>query len=360
MADLILEQLTIAYGNVTAVDNISLTVPSGEFLTLLGPSGCGKSTTLFSIAGLNQATSGIIRIGDTVLFNGKDGTSIEPEHRNIGLVFQSYALWPHMSVGENLAFPLKLRKINKTEREKRIKEALALVEMSEFVDRYPFELSGGQQQRVALARALVYRPGLLLLDEPLSNLDAKLRERARVWLRELQERLQVTTVYVTHDQAEALAVSDRIAVMSEGRIRQLGTPKEIYETPADAFVADFIGSSNFLKGKVIEHNGPWATVQLDDGSVLRAGAGKGELSGDVVIAVRPERIEVVSEPGENIIRVDLLSGAYLGSIYQYEVQGPGGRYRIQTSHEMTDKQAYVRIPPEGATLFRGDSVPQVG
>ncbi|MDS1139937.1 ABC transporter ATP-binding protein [Pusillimonas sp. SM2304] len=360
MADLILEQLTIAYGNVTAVDNISLSVPSGEFLTLLGPSGCGKSTTLFSIAGLNQATSGTIRIGDTVLFNGENGTSIEPEHRNIGLVFQSYALWPHMSVGENLAFPLKLRKVNKTEREKRIKEALALVEMAAFADRYPFELSGGQQQRVALARALVYRPGLLLLDEPLSNLDAKLRERARIWLRELQERLQVTTVYVTHDQAEALAVSDRIAVMSEGRIRQLGTPKEIYETPADAFVADFIGSSNFLKGKLIEHNGPWANVQLDDGSVLRAGAGKGELAGDVVIAIRPERIEVVNEPGQNILRVDLVGGAYLGSIYQYEVKGPGGQYRIQTNHEMTDKQAYVRIPPEAATLFRGDSVPQIG
>jgi len=358
MADLILEQLTIAYGDVTAVDNISLSVPSGEFLTLLGPSGCGKSTTLFSVAGLNQATSGVIRIGDTVLFDGGKGVSVEPEHRNIGLVFQSYALWPHMSVGENLAFPLKLRKVNKSERDTRIKEALGLVEMSDYINRYPFELSGGQQQRVALARALVYRPGLLLLDEPLSNLDAKLRERARVWLRELQERLQVTTVYVTHDQAEALAVSDRIAVMSEGRIRQLGTPKEIYETPTDAFVADFIGSSNFLKGKLIERNGPWATVQLSNGSVLRAGAGKSELSGDVVIAVRPERVEVVGEPGENIVQVSLNSGAYLGSVYQYEVSGPGGHYRIQTSKEMSSKQAYVRIPPEAATLFAADSVPQ--
>ena len=190
--------------------------PKGEFLTLLGPSGCGKSTTLFAISGLNHATSGAIRMGDRVLFDGKSGTVVPPEQRNIGLVFQSYALWPHMSVAENLAFPLKLRKIGRAEQDKRIKEALELVEMAKFAERYPFELSGGQQQRVALARALVYRPACFLLDEPLSNLDAKLRERARVWLRELQERLGVTTVYVTHDQAEALAVSDRIAVMRHG------------------------------------------------------------------------------------------------------------------------------------------------
>ena len=356
MADLIIENLTIAYGDVVAVDNISLSVPSGDFLTLLGPSGCGKSTTLFSIAGLNDATSGQIRVGNTVLFDGQSGTSVEPEHRNIGLVFQSYALWPHMTVRDNLAFPLKLRKVDKAEREKRIKEALSLVEMDAYLDRYPFELSGGQQQRVALARALVYRPGLLLLDEPLSNLDAKLRERARVWLRELQERLQVTTVYVTHDQAEALAVSDRIAVMSEGRIRQLGTPKEIYESPADAFVADFIGSSNFLRGRLIEHNGPWATVRLADGSTLRASMGKESLEGEVVIAIRPERMEVVSEPAENVLQVEVVSGSYLGSVYQYELTGPGGRCRIQTNHEVTDKQIHVRIPPEAATLFSGNSL----
>ncbi|WP_455854049.1 ABC transporter ATP-binding protein [Ensifer canadensis] len=197
MADLILDNLSINYGSYKAVSEVSLTIPKGEFLTLLGPSGCGKSTTLFAISGLNHATSGAIRMGDRVLFDGKTKTVVPPEQRNIGLVFQSYALWPHMSVAENLAFPLKLRKIGRAEQDKRIKEALELVEMAKFAERYPFELSGGQQQRVALARALVYRPGLLLLDEPLSNLDAKLRERARVWLRELQERLGVTTVYVT-------------------------------------------------------------------------------------------------------------------------------------------------------------------
>ena len=206
MADLVLNHLTIAYGGVTAVDDLSLIVPDGEFLTLLGPSGCGKSTTLFAIAGLNPASSGTIRIGPEIFFDGASGTFVPPEARNIGLVFQSYALWPHKSVAENLAFPLELRKIDRAERVHRIAEALELVEMERYGARYPFELSGGQQQRVALARALVYRPRLLLLDEPLSNLDAKLRERARVWLRELQERLKVTTIYVTHDQArEALA-----------------------------------------------------------------------------------------------------------------------------------------------------------
>lgn len=263
-----------------------------------------------------------------------------------------------MSVAENLAFPLKLRRIGKAERDKRIQEALSLVEMDKFASRYPFELSGGQQQRVALARALVYTPGLLLLDEPLSNLDAKLRERARVWLRELQERLKVTTVYVTHDQAEALAVSDRIAVMSNGKVRQLGTPKEIYETPADSFVADFIGSSNFLRGQIQETNDLWATVKLTDGSLLRCGIGKETLDKDVVIAIRPEKIEIVDAAQDNTLNVSLLSSIYLGSIYQHEVAGPGGSFRIQTNHELMDRQLCVHIPPQAATLFRGDSMPK--
>ncbi|WP_323018381.1 ABC transporter ATP-binding protein [Castellaniella sp.] len=355
MAELILENLSITYGNVKAVDDISLTVASGEFLTLLGPSGCGKSTTLFAISGLNDATSGCIRIGPTVLFDGAAQVSLEPEHRNIGLVFQSYALWPHMTVAQNLAFPLRLRKVDRAEQAKRIKEALSLVEMDSFAERYPFELSGGQQQRVALARALVYRPGLLLLDEPLSNLDAKLRERARVWLRELQERLGVTTVYVTHDQAEALAVSDRIAVMSGGKIRQIGTPHDIYESPADAFVADFIGSSNFMDGTLLERDENWAKVKLDDGTIIRAGIGREDLGDRIMLAVRPERLEVVSGPGDNVVRVRVEASSYLGAVYQHEVSGPGGRYRIQTGHRMTEQNAWIRIPAEATMLFRRDA-----
>ncbi|MEI4488668.1 ABC transporter ATP-binding protein [Frigidibacter sp. MR17.14] len=351
MADLVLENLTIKYGGVTAVENLNIHVASGEFLTLLGPSGCGKSTSLFAVAGLNHATSGIIRVGDKVLFDGNARNTVPPERRNIGLVFQSYALWPHKTVAENLAFPLHLRKIGRAERDERIKEALGLVEMLPYADRYPFELSGGQQQRVALARALVYRPPLLLLDEPLSNLDAKLRERARVWLRELQERLKVTTIYVTHDQAEALAVSDRIAVMSMGRMRQLGSPRDIYERPADSFVADFIGSSNFLPGRMIENGTDHATVELIDGTRLQTAPGRAATDGTLTVAVRPERIEVVTAEGPNTLAVDVQQKVYLGSVWQYVVTAGAMEFRIQTTFEIDAPRILVRIPPEHCAVF---------
>lgn len=351
MADLVLENLTIRYNNVTAVNNISINVASGEFLTLLGPSGCGKSTTLFAIAGLNHATSGIIRIGDKILFDGATNTVVPPEHRNIGLVFQSYALWPHMTVAENLAFPLKLRKMGRAERDERIKEALSLVEMLPYAERYPFELSGGQQQRVALARALVYRPSLLLLDEPLSNLDAKLRERARVWLRELQERLNVTTIYVTHDQAEALAVSDRVAVMSMGNLRQLGSPKDIYERPIDSFVADFIGSSNFLDAKLIEENSTYNVVELKNGTRLKTAPGKASADGSLVVAIRPERVEIVSAGSENTLETEIAGSTYLGSTYQYAVDVAGSELRIITSADVPAGKVHVRIPQEATAVY---------
>ena len=350
MADLVLGNLTIAYGDVAAVKDVSLTVPDGEFLTLLGPSGCGKSTTLFAVAGLTRASSGRIALGDTVFFDGGTGRSVPPERRNIGLVFQSYALWPHKTVAGNLAFPLELRKVNRADRDRAIAEALDLVEMGRYAERYPFELSGGQQQRVALARALVYRPNLLLLDEPLSNLDAKLRERARVWLRELQERLDVTTIYVTHDQSEALAVSDRIAVMNDGAIRQLGTPLEIYERPHDVFVADFIGSSNFLEGTVVERSEAGSRVRLLDGTTIAATAAP---AGDpeTLVAVRPERIALADGPGENTIPIVVGTGAYLGSVHQYEVAARGLSFRIETSRPVAPGEAFARIPPEATTLF---------
>lgn len=351
MADLVLENLTIKYGQVTAVNNVSINVASGEFLTLLGPSGCGKSTTLFAIAGLNHATSGIIRIGDKILFDGSSKTVVAPEHRNIGLVFQSYALWPHMTVADNLAFPLKLRRMGKAERDERIKEALSLVEMLPYAERFPFELSGGQQQRVALARALVYRPSLLLLDEPLSNLDAKLRERARVWLRELQERLNVTTIYVTHDQAEALAVSDRIAVMSMGNLRQLGSPKDIYERPTDSFVADFIGSSNFLEAKIIEENSTYNVVELKNGTRLKTAPGKAAADGTLVVAVRPERIEIVPASSDNSLETEISGSTYLGSTYQYAVDVAGSELRIITPSDLPAGKVHVRIPPEATAVY---------
>lgn len=228
MADLKIEGLVKRFGEVRVVDDVSIHVADGEFVTLLGPSGCGKSTTLAAVAGLDQPDEGRITVGGKTYFDGATGTYLPPEARGCGLVFQSYALWPHMTVQDNVAFPLTLRKVKAAERKRRIEEVLALVEMEQYADRYPHMLSGGQQQRVALARTLVYQPSILLLDEPLSNLDAKLRDRARTWLAELRTRLGLTTIYVTHDQIEALSLSDRIVVMNGGRIAQLGTPQDIY------------------------------------------------------------------------------------------------------------------------------------
>ncbi|HWL68984.1 MAG TPA: ABC transporter ATP-binding protein [Geminicoccus sp.] len=268
MAELVVSSLTRCFGAVTAVDRVSFTVRDGEFLTLLGPSGCGKSTTLAAIAGLERPTSGRISLGHDVYFDSDTNLFLPPERRNCGLVFQSYALWPHMTVEENCAFPLKLRRVPKEQRASQVREALALVEMERLADRYPHQLSGGQQQRVALARTLVFRPGILLLDEPLSNLDAKLRDRARSWLKHLQSKVGLTTVYVTHDQVEALAMSDRIAVMNGGRIAQLGTPKQIYVAPADRFVADLIGTSNMLDGD-LKSDERGSFIRFADGQCLK-------------------------------------------------------------------------------------------
>ncbi len=262
MSELVVENLIKDFGDVRAVDDVSFTVGDGEFLTLLGPSGCGKSTILGAIAGLDRPDKGHIQLGDHVFFDGAQKHFIPSEKRNIGLVFQSYALWPHMTVRKNLEFPLTLRSVPAKERARRIEEVLSLVEMTPYADRFPHALSGGQQQRVALARTLVYRPPLLLLDEPLSNLDAKLRERARVWLRQLQTKIGVTTVYVTHDQSEALDLSDRIAVMNRGKIVQLASPAAIYETPCDPFVADFIGSANTFRGRIVGVSGGVTQVSV--------------------------------------------------------------------------------------------------
>ncbi|MBX6341328.1 MAG: ABC transporter ATP-binding protein, partial [Thermomicrobiaceae bacterium] len=250
MADLVIEHLTKRYGAVLAVDDVSLTVPSGHLVSLLGPSGCGKTTTLNCIAGLERPDAGRIRAGDFVLTDIARGLVLPPERRRLGMVFQSYALWPHMTVFDNLAFGLRLHKVPGQEIRRRVGEALELVGLAGMEGRYPFQLSGGQQQRVALARAIVGEPEVLLLDEPLSNLDAKVREQARFWLREFQQRLGITTVYVTHDQAEALAISDMVAVMSAGKVLQYAPPREIYDRPATRFVADFIGATSLLPGTV--------------------------------------------------------------------------------------------------------------
>src|SRR3954468_19064347 len=233
-----------------AVDDVSFRIAAGEIVVLLGPSGCGKTTTLRCIAGLEQPTGGMIAIGGDEVAAPERGVHVPPRLRNIGMVFQSYAVWPHMTVKQNVNYPLRHRNVPREEAERKIAEVLGLVGLSEYAERPVTQLSGGQMQRVALARALVYSPRILLLDEPLSNLDAKLREQARVWLKRLQSELGITTIHVTHDQEEALAMSDRIAVMSAGHLLQVGTPEDIYERPATAEVAAFIGRSNFIDGTI--------------------------------------------------------------------------------------------------------------
>ena len=282
-----------------------------------------------------------------------------PEQRGIGLVFQSYALWPHMTVADNLDFPLRLRKMPKSQRAERVAETLALVEMSEYAARYPFALSGGQQQRVALARTLVYRPGLLLLDEPLSNLDAKLRERARSWLRNLQRSLHVTTVYVTHDQSEALALSDRIAVMNGGKIVQLADPHTIYDRPADPFVADFIGSSNFFPGKVVSVNDDMIRVALTGFEglppLLAPSARALSVGNAVTVAVRPERIRIGAAAigTENAYPVTVVESTFLGARNQILVRAGTREFRVEVEFGPSSGDTGVHIPSDACIVFPG-------
>jgi len=310
MPEVKLDGVTKRYGKVTAVDHLDLIVRDGEILTLLGPSGCGKTTTLRCIAGFIVPDEGRIFLGE------EEVTRLPPEKRDIGFVFQNYALWPHMTVFQNLAFGLQLRHTPREEIRQRVREVLSLVRLSGMEDRYPRQLSGGQQQRVALARALVLRPRVLLLDEPLSNLDAKLREEMRFEIRELQRQLRITAIYVTHDQAEALVLSDRIAVLNEGRLVQLGSPEEIYQRPANKFVAGFIGLSSFIKARVVTVGADAVVLETEDGVRFRApknGLAEGQ---EVVLAIRPEHVEILSAPSEvleNVFQAEVMRAAYLGN-----------------------------------------------
>ena len=311
MSEVRIEHVFKRFGDVTAVSDFDLTVKDGEFVSLLGPSGCGKTTSLRMIAGFERATEGEIYIGDHCVSSHIKNTFVPPEKRDIGMVFQSYAVWPHMTVTENVAYPLKIQKVPKEERAARVAEMLKLVHLDEYGSRYPHQLSGGQQQRVALARALVMRPGLLLLDEPLSNLDAKLRESMRFEISSIQKELGITVIYVTHDQSEAMTMSDRVVVMSRGVIQQIGTPYEIYRNPANKMVADFIGLVNFVEGEVqgdrVYISGTGVSFPNTSG-----------VTGSATIAVRPENITMSRTSGT--IEGTLVHRFYLGDAVDYRVQ----------------------------------------
>ncbi|MDT4894287.1 MAG: iron(III) transport system ATP-binding protein [Pseudonocardiales bacterium] len=362
MAAIRVDQLHHCYDDrgraVTAVDHVSFDVQENEFYTLLGPSGCGKTTTLRCLAGLEVPTSGTIEMDGVVVFSSR---RVVPTHRrDIGMVFQDYAVWPHMSVFENVAFPLHTgKRLSGTVIKDRVHEALELVNMREYADRKATQLSGGQQQRLSLARALVRQPKVLLLDEPLSNLDAKLREQMRKELRFLQRRVKVTTIFVTHDQVEALSMSNRIAVMNKGLIVQVGTPREIYQTPHSEFVAAFVGATSFVQGTVTSVDVEARQVSLDTTigplvSDMNIELAPGEL---VTIAIRPEAMRLSSDPfeGTNNIEAVVDIGLFVGDAVDYDVHVGDELLRVKgsphTRFRRRDK-VFVDVPPSECVLIR--------
>ncbi len=308
-------------GENLVVKDLNLTMPRGEFLTMLGPSGSGKTTCLMMLAGFETATHGDIRLGGTSINN------IPPHKRGIGMVFQNYALFPHMTIAENLSFPLEVRKIGKSDREAKVKRALDMVEMGAFGGRRPSQLSGGQQQRIALARALVFEPELVLMDEPLGALDKQLREKMQFEITHLAHRLGITVVYVTHDQTEALTMSDRVAVFEDGRIQQLAPPDKLYEEPQNSFVAQFIGENNTLEGTVKEINNGVALVQLDGGELIDCRPVNVSKPGERTrVSIRPERVEYNKErlaEGVHTLKAEVLEFIYMGDIFRTRLRVAG-------------------------------------
>ncbi|HWN53807.1 MAG TPA: ABC transporter ATP-binding protein [Methylomirabilota bacterium] len=343
-AELELVAVSKTFGAVLAVDDVSLTVASGEFLTLLGPSGSGKTTTLMMIAGFESATAGEILLG------GRRLTHVPPYRRNLGMVFQHYALFPHMTVYDNLAFPLRTRGVTRAETDRRVEEALARVRLPGYGARFPAQLSGGQQQRVALARALVYGPPVLLMDEPLGALDKKLREQMQLEIKHIQRELRLTVIYVTHDQEEALTMSDRIAVMRQGRIVQLGPPEDLYERPADQFVADFIGESNFLEVTVRGVEGGVATALTGDGLDLALAVGDAGADGTrLTLALRPERVRLAPAGGQARGPTSLDASAYRwwnGVIEEVVYIGATRKYQVRLGGQLlvAQQQAGADVP----------------
>jgi ABC-type Fe3+/spermidine/putrescine transport system ATPase subunit len=330
MSKLVLRNVSRTFGNFTAVENFNLALEEGELVSLLGPSGCGKTTTLRMIAGFMTPTAGTIELDGQVI--SSPTSSLPPEKRQMSMIFQSYAIWPNMTVAENVGFGLKVRKVKADEIRRRVDEILGVVQLGALRDRYPAELSGGQQQRVALARSIVVKPAVLLLDEPLSNLDANLREEMRFEIRRLHDEFKITTVYVTHDQAEAMVTSDRIAVMNQGRVEQIDAPYALYGRPKTRFVAGFIGRTNFVEGK-------------SDGDVVHFGGFSvprhalqtaGSLPQDVVVSIRPQSIHLLKQdPGGGgdrcCVQGSVLRRAYLGEYWDYHVTLPGAAQLLRVT-----------------------------
>ncbi len=345
-ASVVLEHLDKRFGAVVAVDDLSLAMEPGEFITLLGPSGSGKTTTLMMIAGFEFPTGGEIYIDSQPI------VQTPPYRRNIGMVFQNYALFPHMTVAENVGFALKQRRVDKATILRRIGEVLEIVQLSGYEARYPRQLSGGQQQRVALARAIIFNPRVLLMDEPLSALDKQLREGLQLEIKRLHQQLGITFIYVTHDQREALIMSDRIAVMNQGRIEQLGTPADLYDRPANRFVAAFVGESNFLEGTLAGMEGGAAVVRLGNATVRALSPGAREVGAQVVLAVRPEKLlfaeagHASAAPGINAVPAIVREVTFVGEMHRYVLETPfGAPLTLKQQH-----RAGIGTPAYGAEV----------
>ncbi len=360
---IVINHLTKRFGSVVAINDVNLTVDVGTFLTLLGPSGCGKTTLLRCVAGLEDPDGGEIFIGDKLVFSYDKGVSIPPGKRDLGLVFQNYALWPHMKVDKNITFALEIQKLSKDEMNKRMKEALAEVKMDGYEDRYPREMSGGQQQRIALARMLAYRPKVFLMDEPLSNLDARLRMDMRSELKRLHYSSGATTIYVTHDQVEALTMSSNIAVMKDGVLQQLDTPERIYRYPANLFVADFIGNPkvNLLEGICTARD----AVRLEDFTISTLPSDH-NLQNKVVIAIRPEDITITNNPvpdGVEFTAYSVLPAGADTTIVAKRGNTELNVKEIGISKIRMDEKIWLKFNPDSLNLYdqgTGDLIPHDG
>ena len=354
MSKIELNHIDKFYGNNHVLKDLNLVIDDGEFMTLLGPSGCGKTTTLRVVAGLEKPQNGTITMGDKLVVNAKELFFEEPGKRGLNLVFQSYALWPHMTVFDNVAFGLTVKKLPKPEIEEKVMNALERMQIGGFAKRYPAELSGGQQQRVAIARAIVSEPKVLLLDEPLSNLDAKLRVTMRTEIRKIQQKVGITAIYVTHDQSEAMSISDKIIIMSKGKVEQIGTPREIYYHPNSRFVADFIGEANFLEARVRSASGEKAVIdvvgqELTVNNFAKAGPGD-----DAVLVIRPEGATLAEQ---GLLEGTVTLSTFMGSYQYYQVMV--GNMEIQITdynpvnrriYEVGEK-AYLDFDPKGVYIL---------
>ena len=363
LMSILIRNLKKSFGDMRAVAGIDLQVAEGEMLVLLGPSGCGKTTTMRCIAGLETPDSGYISIGGSAVFDDRDGTNVPVHKRQVGMVFQSYAIWPHMTVFENVSFSLEMKGVGREETRERVHDILRLVGLEGFAEKAASYLSGGQMQRVALARSLVMRPSVLLFDEPLSNLDARLRDHLRVQLRELQTQLKISSVYVTHDQHEALALADQIVVMDHGEVLQTGDPVDLYQAPRSSKIAQFLGYSNIFAVRKLERADPVWEAQLDNGRAILSAEGAPAGAKEVTVCVRPDdvsielRSETGLEPvGQNVIKGEVILASFLGSHMQYRVRATEGEVWDVLSVEVSNRlklgfSVMLRIDPSRVHLL---------